>query len=125
MHEILDRSRKSVIGIRISGTLTSDDIQSLRPYLEQKVQEHGQVRLLILMDDWHGWDSLVSLWEDLKMDLSLNRHVSRIAMVGDRIWEKAVSGITGLFAHGDVQYFDRRRLEHAWSWIDGAAEPAS
>jgi len=125
MVDVLDRSRNGVIGIRISGKLTSGDVQSLRPFLEEKVDRHEQIRLLILMDDWHGWNGLSALWDDLKMDLSLNRHVTRIAMVGGRIWVKVVSGVTGVFADGDVRYFDRRRLEHAWSWIDGAAAPAS
>lgn len=121
----MDRTDGGLVGIRISGKLTTEDVTSLRQYLEEKVLDHGQIRLLFLLDDRHGWKSLSAMWEDLRTELRLNRHVSRIAMVGDRPWEKVLSGVTRVFAGGEVQYFDRRRLEHAWSWLNEDWRPTA
>ena len=58
MYEILPRSQDDVLGVRVSGELTASDYQELRPRLVQKAQEHGPLRVLFLMDHWHGWDDL-------------------------------------------------------------------
>ena len=119
MYDLLGRSERNVIGVRVTGTLTSSDYEELRPKLEQRTREHGPLRVLILMEDWHGWDSLMALWEDLKTDVRLNEHVERLAMVGEEDWEQWMTEISKPFARGTLRYFDVDELEEAWSWVRG------
>ncbi|NNF03101.1 MAG: STAS/SEC14 domain-containing protein [Rhodothermales bacterium] len=72
------------------------------------------------MEDWHGWDSLSALWEDLKTDLHLNDQVERLAMVGDENWHKWTAMLTTPFAKGTVRYFNRDQFEDAWAWVQGS-----
>jgi SpoIIAA-like len=43
--------------------------------------------------------------------------IDRMALVGDKAWEKTWSGIFGLFFHTQTRYFDRSEIETAWEWI--------
>lgn len=126
MYEILPQSQDDVLGVRVSGTLTEADYDRLIPFLEARVREHGPLRVLVLMEDWHGWDSIGALWEDAKMDARLNEHVERIAMVGDEEWERWMSKLSRPFAEGQLRYFDAADLDAAWTWVrEGASTPAT
>ena len=118
MYEILKRTNETVIGIRMTGKLTVADFKTLRPFLEEKARQHGSLRVLFLMEDWHGWDSFAALWEDLKTDLSLNEHVDRLAMVGEENWKKWMTNLSKPFVKGQVHYFDRTQINEAWAWIE-------
>lgn len=126
MYERLDRSKGNIIGIRVSGKLTEADYHRLAPWLEQKVRRHETLRVLALMEDFHGWDSLSAAWEDLKMDAYFNEYVERLAVVGNAEWERWMTRLSKPLAEGELRYFDRTRLDDAWAWLrDEAAATAS
>lgn len=113
MYDILKRTKENVIGIRVSSTLTGSDFKALRPYLEEKARQHGSLRVLFLMEDWHGWDSFAALWEDLKTDVRLNEYVGRLTMVGEENWERWMTTLSKPFAKGQLRYFDRSQIDEA------------
>ena len=115
----------NVLGVRVSGTITGDDYERFRPVLDERVREFGTVRLLIHMDDFHGWGDLDALWEDAKLDAAHYADVERLAMVGEERWQDWVTRLTDLFAPGDVRYFDEDDLAASWAWIrEGVTFPA-
>lgn len=122
MYQILPQSQDDVLGIRISEKLTKDDFDCLAPFLKARVRDHAPLRVLLLMEEWRGWASLTALWEDLKLDTELNKHVARIAMVGDEEWERRMTKFIKPFAKGQLRYFDAADLEEAWAWL---REPAA
>ncbi len=124
MHQILSRSRDAFVGIRLSGTLTQADYDTLVPFLRARIRERGPLRLLVLMENWHGWDSAGALWEDAKMDARLKQHAERIAMVGDEDWERWMTKFAKPFVEGKVRYFALDQIDAAWKWL-GAEDAAS
>lgn len=102
MYDVLDRSEEDRIGLRVSDRLTKDDFGRLRPLLEERAREYGAIHVLLWMDDWHGWASLSTAWEDLKTDAALNDKVRRLAVVGEAEWEQWLTKLTEPFAHGEV-----------------------
>jgi hypothetical protein len=122
MYDVLDRTEANCIALRISGRLTTDDFERLRPYLKKCARAYNGLYVLFLMDDWHGWDSFSALWEDLKTDVLLNDDVERLAMVGETDWERWATRLTEPFARGDVRFFNRSELDVAWDWITTSAE---
>lgn len=117
MHEILDRTEGMAIGILVRDTLTASDFRAMRTYLQGKARKYGSLYLLFHMKDWRGWESIEALWEDLKTDVGLNKHVARLAMVGEEDWERWMTSIMKPFAKGKVRYFKEHELDEAWSWI--------
>jgi hypothetical protein len=117
MYELMPESQDNLIGIRVSGKLTTGDYHQFEELLAERVGQHGWVSLLVLMQDFSGWETLSAAWEDLKIDVKYNRKVRRIAMVGDEWWEEKVTQLSKPFVHGQMRYFDQARLEDAWAWI--------
>ena len=57
MIEILERGSGKVFGMKVSGKILHRDYQQFVPMLEKLIEEHGSVRCLIEMTDFHGIES--------------------------------------------------------------------
>ena len=68
------------------------------------------------MIHFEGW-TLGAVWEDLKFGCKHFNHIERIAIVGDRKWEKAMAIVCKPFTRAKVRYFEMTDLESASSWI--------
>lgn len=125
MYEQLDRTKENCIGLRISDRLTEEDLRRLRLLLEEHARTHGDLYLLLWLDDWQGYASISALWEDLKTDLTINEDVERLAVVGEADWEKWMTKLTEPFAHAEVRYFSESELGDAWVWIEAPMDGSS
>ncbi len=61
---------------------------------------------------------LGALWEDIKFDLKHFKDIDRLAMVGDRTWEKCMSTFCGPFTSADIRYFNQSESEETRQWIN-------
>lgn len=109
------RSTGNVLGVKASGKLTHADYQQLVPKLEERIKEHGRVRVLVELEDCQGWDDLDAAWDDLKLWLKHRRDVERCAVVGERKWQERVIQLSWPFF--TKHYFDKAELEQAWEWV--------
>jgi polyribonucleotide nucleotidyltransferase len=73
--------------------------------------------VLLEMSDFHGWE-LGAAWEDTKFTFRHFNDISRIAMVGDRTWEKGMSTFCKAFTKAEIRYFDSGEKEKAIQWIE-------
>jgi len=76
--------------VAVSGKLSHSDYEHFVPRFEHLVRQHGTIRVLFEMTDFHGWEA-AALWDDVKLDLKHFAAVERLAMVGDQSCEKAMS----------------------------------
>ena len=44
-----------VLEIKLSGTLTREDYEHFVPEVDRLIRQHGTVRMLVQMHDFHGW----------------------------------------------------------------------
>lgn len=110
--------------IHLSDKLHRSDYERFVPEIDRRVQQHGKIRLLVVMEDFHGWD-VGALWEDLKFDLRHFNDIERLALVGDRKWEKGMSAFCKPFTTAEIRYFDRGEIEAARRWVEsGLTEPS-
>ncbi len=68
------------------------------------------------MKDFHGWGA-GALWQDIKFDIKHFKDIERLAMVGDRKWEKGMSIFCKPFTTAKVKYFDSKEIDKAQVWI--------
>lgn len=94
----------NVVEVRVSGKLTGDDYEKFRPEIERLIETHGKIRLLFEMHDFHGWD-VGALWEDIKFDAKHHAHITKLAMIGEKTWEKWMATICRPFTAAKIQYF--------------------
>ena len=105
-----------VIEVQASDKLTKDDYEQFVPEVERLIQEHGKVRILFDMRNFHGW-SASALWEDVKFDLKHFKDIERLAMIGDKSWEKWMAGFCRPFTSASIRYFDQSEADQAQDWI--------
>lgn len=60
------------------------------PAFERLVQQHGKLRVLFDMTDFHGWE-VGAAWEDLKFGVDHFSDIERMAPVGERKRQEALS----------------------------------
>jgi hypothetical protein len=113
-----------VLVVQLSGKLGKEDYQRFVPEVERQIQQHGKIRLLVRMHDFHGW-SAGALWEDIKFDLKHFAHIERLALVGERKWEAGMAVFCKPFTTATVRYFDSAQAAEASQWIhEGLPQPA-
>jgi hypothetical protein len=116
MFELLDGSDGKVVGIHASGRLTDSDYKTFIPRIEERIDQHGKIRLLVDMEGFVGWD-LYAAWDDFTFGMTHWHHFEKMALVGDTSWEKAAARAADLLMHGEVRFFDLDERDAAWDWI--------
>ena len=94
----------------------ADNLEPVDELVTALIAEHGKLRILVIMHDFHGWTA-GAVWEDLKFDFKHSRDIEKVAMVGDAKWEQAMAAICKPFTGATIRYFDHSQLEEARTWI--------
>lgn len=113
-----ENDESKVLEVQVTGKLTHDDYQRFTPTFERLVKQHGKIRVLFNMVDFHGWEA-GALWDDIKFDVKHFSDIERLAMVGDKKWEKGMSAFCRPFTTAKIQYFDAAAIEEARAWLEG------
>ncbi len=111
-----EKDRPQCVEFKLSEKLHRDDYAYFVPLFEELVSEHGKLRVLACLRNFHGWD-LAALWEDLKFDLNHFSDIELLAVVGDQRWEKWMTTFFGPFTSAEVRYFDVADYEKAKEWV--------
>jgi hypothetical protein len=112
-----------VLEVRVTGKLTKESYQEFVPAVDEQIKEHGKLRILFVMVDFHGWTA-GAMWEDLKFDLKHWKDIERLAIVGDKKWEKGMAAFCKPFTKAHIRYFDILQLEEARQWLESESVPA-
>lgn len=114
--EITEIAEGKVIEVALTGKLTKEAYEEFVPLTEQRIQQFGKVRMLVILHDFHGWDA-GALWEDIKFDIKHFNDIERLALVGDSKWEKGMAAFCRPFTTAKIKYFDQSEIEAARQWI--------
>lgn len=101
--------------LTLTGKLRKEDYDDFVPAIEELIGRHGKLNLLVELVDFHGW-SAGALWEDTKFDLKHFDDINRLAIVGDKKWEKAMAMFCKPFTTAKVRYFDISDIDEAKRW---------
>ena len=114
--ELKQEHEGKVLTIHASDKLTVNDYHDFVPQIEQLIEKHGKIRVVFDMREFHGWN-LAALWEDIKFDLKHFKDIERLAMIGDRTWEKWMATFCRPFTTAEIRYFDQSEADQAQQWI--------
>jgi hypothetical protein len=112
-----------VLEVRVTGKLTKEAYQKFVPAVDAQIKQYGKLRILFIMQDFHGWTP-GAMWEDLKFDLKHWKDIERLAIVGDKKWEKGMAAFCKPFTKAQIRYFDVAQLAEAREWLESDAVPA-
>jgi hypothetical protein len=116
MIERLPQTSDQVLGFKMSGTLHDEDYKQFVPVIDAAVAKHGKVRLLAQFHDFKGWD-MHALWDDIKFSTTHCTKIDRIALVGEKTWEKWMAKVCKPFTMAKTRYFDASEMDAAQAWL--------
>lgn len=114
--EIKEFPENKVVEIDVSGKLRKKDFRELVPVFDRLMERLGKLRLVLVMHDFHGWTG-GGLWEEIKFDWKHFSDIERLAMVGERPWQKGMSICCKPFTTAKVRYFPAAEREAARKWV--------
>ena len=114
----IETDDSGVVLIKASGGLSKADYERFVPEFERIVRARGPVRMVIEVDDFHGWE-LPGLWEDLKFDTTHEDDMGRVAIVGDRGWQEWGTRLSKPLFEAEMRYFNRDQAAAAGAWLTG------
>jgi len=106
------------LDVRVSGKLTHADYQRFVPEFERLVTEHGKIRVLFELADFRGWQT-GALWDDIKFDLKHFADIERLAIVGDKKWQRGMATFCRPFTTARIRFFDRTLMDASQAWLNG------
>ncbi|MCK9605368.1 MAG: STAS/SEC14 domain-containing protein [Methylomonas sp.] len=114
--QLSEENHGKLLIVQVSGKLVAADYQYFVPEFERLVSQHGRLRLLFDMTDFHGWE-LSAAWEDFKFGIEHFADIDRLAMVGDRQWQHGMAIFCKPFTKAMVRYFEQAAADAARSWL--------
>lgn len=106
-----------ILELTVSGQFVDNDFKKLESTFQRLAKQQGKIRVLLQMIDFHGWDG-VALWDEVKFDVKHFGEIERLAMVGDKQWEKFLSAFCRPFTTAHVRYFDKGAITEARIWLE-------
>jgi hypothetical protein len=116
MIERVETGSRRLLEFRLSGKLTDGDYKAFVPAIDAAVWAVGTVRLVIRFEDFDGWE-LRALWGDIRFVAGRHSTIDRVALVGDRAWDRWMALVGTPFTSATVRYFEPAYLDAARSWV--------
>lgn len=84
--QLTEENGGKVVVVHDSGKLVKTDYEHFVPEIKRLVRQHGKLRMLFDMTDFHGWEASAA-WEDFKFGIEHFADIARLAMVGENRWQ--------------------------------------
>ena len=104
-----------LLEVHVSGKLLKSDYETFAPEVDRLVDQHGKIRVLFDMADFHGWTA-GAMWEDCKFAARHFSDIERLAVAGEKKWQKGMTRFCRPFTRAKIRYFDRSALTEAREW---------
>jgi hypothetical protein len=115
---LIENNGGKLLEVHVTGKLADEDYQRFVPQFERLIARHGKIRVLFEMSQFHGWEAK-ALWDDIKFDLKHFKDIERLAMVGEKKWQKGMAAFCKPFTTATVRYFDHNDTDAARVWLGG------
>ena len=109
--------------LSITGKLDRGDYDLFVPALEEAIERHGKINLLIELRDFHGW-SAGAAWEDTKFGVRHFNDIENLVIIGERRWEKNLARFAKVFTRAKVRYFEQEDAVSAYDWMNERSKAA-
>ena len=119
MIERIDHPDDGSLGFRAVGDIVKADYDVLVPAVQAAVDAHGTVRLLLDLTAFH-WERIEAWGSDLAFGREYHERIERLAIVGDKSWQRYLAKLAQGFYAKEARYFGDPA--EAWAWL---GEPAS
>ena len=117
MFVTLEERTETCIGFKVTGKVAKADYEILLSKLDEAIETHGKINLVVVLEDFDGWEGLDAAKADFEFGTTQYRDVERAAFVSDKKWHKWMVNIMDPFTRRtDEAYFGLAQLQDAWHW---------
>jgi 2-polyprenyl-6-methoxyphenol hydroxylase-like FAD-dependent oxidoreductase len=116
----LPESHNNILGYRIAGKLQETDYDTLAMGMDEALQSSDRVNLLLHLDDIEGIKR-GALMDDWKFGRKYHEKTGRLAVVGNKKWEKWMTKLSSPFYAQETKFFHSDKMPLAWQWLNDAA----
>ena len=115
--QILEEHGGRNLLINVRGKLAKEDYKEFVKEFEQHFRQYGKFGVLFDMTGFRGWKAN-ALWDEMKFDATHCVDIDRLAMVGDKKWERDLTQFSQLFTRTPIQYFNQADIADARTWLN-------
>ncbi len=116
MYNILPQSEGNIIGIQVKGRMRAQDYETLLPYIENMIAQHGSIRVLSDLRDYKGVEFRAIL-KTLPYAFKYRSKVEKKAVVTDEQWVYTWTKLLAPFFKTEIRCFPNSAIDQAWKWV--------
>lgn len=116
MIEKLTQSSDDVLGFKASGNITKADYETMVPAVEAALQTYESVRVLLDLTEFK-WEKAEAWGSDWKFGRDFHKKINKMAIVGDKTWEKWLATVAGPFYAVEAKFYQADDIDSAWAWL--------
>lgn len=107
-----------VVTVEPKDRLSQADFETVAGVIDPYLAEHGVLSgLLIVTEDFPGWDSFAALVGHLKFVRAHHEQLARVALVTDSAIGDFAEKLASHFVAAQVRHFPYSRLDDAQVWV--------
>lgn len=110
-------ARDGYIQVQLLGKLEPSAYDAVSEEIDTLMSGATPVRLLIDLRQFDGWSGLAALGDHLSLVHEHRRVPQRIAVVGDRAWQRLAERVASRFVNARTMFFDADDYPGAEAWI--------
>ena len=112
----MSESKGNVLGFKLIGDITKEDFKIIVPEVQALVDKEGSISLLLDMTQFK-WEDMDAWGADFNFSRTYRKKINKMAVVGDKTWEKWLTNLVELFLSIEAKFFDPIDIEAAWKWL--------
>lgn len=113
---VQNRVEDTYLSIYASGKLDENDYPGMTAAFDHYVQQHGSARVLLDMTAMEGWKAN-AIGPELRFDSKHLGSISRLAIVGSKEWQHALTSVSKPFTNAEIRYYDSADAAEAKDWL--------
>lgn len=122
MLEKMSESSGPVVGYKVVGKMRVEDYRQLNTEVQALVDQYDDdICLLIDLQEFAGEE--VKAWlPDLKFGHRFHDKIDKMAIVGDKRWQKWLAALADPFYADETEFFHPEEMDKAWAWLGNAVK---
>jgi hypothetical protein len=108
----------NTITVSLLGKLEPSAYDGIDHDLDNAMSNSSNVRLVLDLREFDGWSGLAALGNHLSLVREHHRIPERIAVVGDKAWQRLAEKVMSKFVNAEARFFDAAEYDAAVAWSD-------
>ncbi len=112
----MSESKGNILGFKMIGDISKEDYKILVPEVQALIDKEGSISLLMDITQFK-WEDIDAWGADFNFGRTYRKKINKMAVVGDKTWEKWITNLVEPFYSIEAKFFDPIDIEVAWKWI--------